>query len=181
MLIFLDFDGVLNPTENGESDFCRLPLLHKILRACPDTQVVFSTSWRELYSQDDLVQFVTQNGGEDLRHRFIGATPSFLREKNVSYLWHRNTEILTWLEGNGCLYQAWLAVDDTARWFPKNSPCCYFTDSKTGLTEADVAAIIQRIKPASVFGSEWGQQVLRNVQRMTVDEEYRKSIAKDLS
>lgn len=37
------------------------------------------------------------------------------------------------------------------------------------------------LKPEGVFGSEWGQQVLRNMQRMTVDEEYRKSIAKDLS
>jgi hypothetical protein len=181
MILFLDFDGVLHPAVNGEPDFCRLPLLWEILRACPHVDIVLSTSWRELYCQDDLVQLVTRGGGEDLAHRFIGSTPSFLREKNVTYLWHRNTEILTWLEGNGCSHRAWLAVDDTARWFPKNSPRCYLTNPKTGLTEADVTAIIQRIKPVSVFGSEWGQQVLRNVQRMTVDEEYRKSIAKDLS
>jgi hypothetical protein len=148
MILFLDFDGVLNPAVNGEPDFCRLPLLWKILRACPDVQVVISSSWRELYCQDDLVQFVTSGGGEDLAHRIIGSTPSFLREKNVSYLWHRNTEILTWLKGNGYLHEAWLAVDDTARWFPKNSPSCYLTNPNIGLTEEDALAIIQRIKAA---------------------------------
>lgn len=36
-------------------------------------------------------------------------------------------------------------------------------------------------KKAGVFDSEWGQQVLGNMQRMAVDEEYRKKIAKNLS
>jgi len=36
-------------------------------------------------------------------------------------------------------------------------------------------------KKAGVLDSEWGQEMLANIQRMTVDEEYRKQIAKKLS
>jgi len=34
---------------------------------------------------------------------------------------------------------------------------------------------------AGVLDSEWGQEMLANIKRMTVDEEYRKQIAKKLS
>lgn len=34
---------------------------------------------------------------------------------------------------------------------------------------------------SGVFGSAWGKRALANVQRMTVDEEFRKTISKDLS
>lgn len=36
-------------------------------------------------------------------------------------------------------------------------------------------------KKAGVLDSEWGQEMLANIKRMTVDEEYRKQIAKKLS
>ena len=76
MILFLDFDGVLHPHLRHEPDFCRLPLLWGILRAAPEAKVVFSTSWREVYRPDEMVEFVTYGGGEDLAHRIIGQTPS---------------------------------------------------------------------------------------------------------
>lgn len=146
MILFLDFDGVLHPSIKGEPDFCRLELLWNILRACPDVEVVFSTSWRELYPVQALIAFVTQGGGEDLAPRFLGTTPNFLIEPGKSYLGTRHIECCTWLEGNNQQERPWLAVDDYKYVFPSDSPTLYLTDGKTGLTVADAEKIIEKLK-----------------------------------
>jgi hypothetical protein len=48
------------------------------------------------------------------------------------------------LRNNGGTLQPWLALDDTAVWFRGDN--LYLVDKLTGLTDADVSAIIQRIK-----------------------------------
>lgn len=151
MILFLDFDGVLHPLLRSEPDFCRIELLWKILRACPDVDVVFSTSWREIYSQDELLDLVTHGNGWEFAHRFVGATPSIFREKGA--LIHgphhrRHIECRLWLTGNGQYQRQWLALDDIAVSFPPASPTLHLVDGKVGLTEADVDAIIQRIQLA---------------------------------
>ena len=75
MILFLDFDGVLHPEQLGEDEFCRAPILWEVLRECVHVKVVISSSWREIYTLDELVEFVTRGGGEDLANRIIGATP----------------------------------------------------------------------------------------------------------
>jgi len=142
MILCLDFDGVLHPHLRHEPDFCRLPLLWQIMRACPNVNVVFSTSWREVYRHDELVEFVTNGGGEDLVHRIVGATPSLENEGRYG---RRDMEILSWCEANGYKGQ-WIALDDIPEVFNGN-PNLYVVDGSTGLTEADVAAIIQRLRP----------------------------------
>ncbi|HCI52214.1 MAG TPA: hypothetical protein DE312_02590 [Gallionella sp.] len=149
MILFLDFDGVLHPLLRTEPDFCRIELLWKILRACPDVDVVFSTSWREIYSQDELLELVTHGNGREFTHRFVGATPSIFREKGA--LIHgphhrRHIECRLWLTGNGQYQRPWLAVDDIAVSFPPASPTLHLVDGATGLTESDVAAIIKKIQ-----------------------------------
>lgn len=74
VILFLDFDGVLHP-ETGKMPFENTHLLWQILRKAPDVRVVFSTSWRESYSFDELVNFATFGGGESLSHLFVGVTP----------------------------------------------------------------------------------------------------------
>lgn len=142
MIICLDFDGVLHPRLRHEPDFCRLPLLWQILRACPNVNVVFSTSWREVCRHDELVEFVTYGGGEDLAHRIVGATPNLENEGRYG---RRDLEILSWCEANGYKGQ-WLALGDIPEVFNGN-PNLYVVDGSTGLTEADVVAIIQRLRP----------------------------------
>jgi hypothetical protein len=83
MILFLDFDGVLHPLQRSEPDFCRLPLLWKILRSCPHVDVVFSTSWREIYRPEEMIEFVTCGGGEDLAHRIIGSNPRTPRARST--------------------------------------------------------------------------------------------------
>lgn len=147
MILMLDFDGVLHP-ECADSDqlFCRTPLLWQIMRACPAVQVVFSTSWREIHRPDELLDFATFGGGEDLAHRFIGQTPIIVKEPGAfihGHVYKREDECREWLRLNGGINQPWLALDDIDYWFKGSN--LHLVDHITGLTDADVAAIIERI------------------------------------
>ena len=144
MIIFLDFDGVLHPNPNDEHDtelFCRTPLLWKILRECPNTKVVFSTSWRDSYDFDNMLDFVTSNGGEDLAHRFISSTPNLESEGHYG---KRELEIQEWLRDNA-YHGRCIAIDDVEEIFDGH-PNLYLVDGDLGLTDEDVLAIIERAK-----------------------------------
>lgn len=142
MILFLDFDGVLHPHMRTEPDFCRLPLLWTILRSCPDMRVVFSTSWRVVYRPDEMVEFVTWGGGEDLAHRIIGSTPDLEAEGLYG---RRDLEIQSWLDTNNYSGQ-WLAIDDVPALFNGGHTNLYLVDGDTGLTDKDVLEIIESIK-----------------------------------
>lgn len=141
VILFLDFDGVLHPLLSSEPEFCRLDLLWKILRACPDAKVVFSTSWREVYRPEEMVEFVTYGGGEDLSHRIIGRTPSIKVEEPCD---RRDLEIQSWLDVNDHS-GPWLAIDDMPELFNGGHPNLYVVNGETGLTDADILAILGRI------------------------------------
>lgn len=153
-ILFLDFDGVLHPKNTDqETVFCCVELLWKILRACPNVEVVFSTSWRELHKFDELLDFVTYGGGEDLVRRFIGVNPSILLESGANHagqLYQREEECLSWLVTNIQSHHPWLALDDADCWFAR--PNLYLVNPETGLTDADVLAIVGRIKTHPIYG-----------------------------
>lgn len=132
-------------------DFQHLPLLWKILRAVPEVEVVFATSWRNSHTLEKLVAIVTQGDGEDLAHRFVGMNPVIDKaSRGEGDLGLRRDECLQWLENNRSRFPiwkkdiSWLAIDDIAYWY--GLPCfnLHMTHFKTGLTETDVAAIIRK-------------------------------------
>lgn len=126
-------------------DFSCSPRLWQILRACPEVEVVFSTSWREIYSFEELLDFVTRGGGEDLAHRFIGATPSIVREQGANIagrVCKREDECRLWLIGNNQQHRSWLALDDSDFLFRGTN--LHLVGHLTGLTDEDVTAIIAR-------------------------------------
>ena len=147
MILFLDFDGVLHSLtgENDDEYFCRLPFLWEILRARPEVDVVFSTSWREIYRQEEMLDFVTSNGGEDLRHRFIGQIPSIPVDRDADDYRSREIECLAWLTENKRDLARWLALDDFEYWFSHESQNLYLVNDLTGLTEDDIPAILKRL------------------------------------
>lgn len=114
MILFLDFDGVLHRNvSRPPEDFSCSPRLWQILRTCPNVEVVFSTSWREIYPFAELVEFATLGGGEDLKQRFVGATPSLVREAGANIagrLCKREDECRLWLAGNSQQNRLWLAL-----------------------------------------------------------------------
>lgn len=155
MILFLDFDGVLHPEQFGAADFGRRPILWEVLSACPHVDVVFSTSWREIYPQDELVEFVTRVGGEDMANRFISATPCpetaralfdryGLRPEPDGYRL-RECEILLWRQMNRAMERPWLAVDDFGHWFSRGCENLYLIDPKLGLQPDDVVPLIERL------------------------------------
>lgn len=146
MILFLDFDGVLHPEDRDAEPFCRVPLLWQLLRQCPQAEVVFSTSWREVYPPDVMLDFVTAGGGEDLAHRFVGSNPRVLEPSTQGDYRRREIECLAWLAGSGFASRPWLALDDIADWFSTSSPNLHLVDYRTGLTEQDVAAVLQKLK-----------------------------------
>lgn len=96
-----------------------------------------------MHSVDVLAAFVTQGGGEDLRSRFIGATPDRVVEKEAYVagpVHAREKECQIWIEGN-TPGRSWLALDDQASGFAVIGRL-YLVDGMTGLTAADVEAIV---------------------------------------
>jgi hypothetical protein len=155
MILFLDFDGVLHPeiALSTRRDFEHLPRLWKILRAVPEVQVVFATSWRTSRSLDELIALMTRDGGEDLAHRFVGSNPVVKKEsREQGDYGHRRDECLAWIEANRTRFPFWIkdipwvAIDDIPHFY--GIPCfnLYMTDCRTGLTEADVALIIRKLE-----------------------------------
>src|ERR1017187_8660401 len=137
MILFLDFDGVTHPNIIGTQLFCCTGQIWKILRACPEVHVVFSTSWRESHRPEELLDFATFGGGEDLSHRFIGQTPRIHSHSDYDL---RGLECQRWLEENGHSDTPWLALDDMPEIFPSGCPTLYRVYGSTGLTDADVLA-----------------------------------------
>jgi hypothetical protein len=152
MILFLDFDGVLHPESNEGDDclFCHTPLLWQILRTCLHVDVVFSTSWRHMHPFDELIQLCTTGGGEDLVHRFIGATPWLTAEETALYCgrqkYHREIECRLWLDTNAP-QSTWLALDDFAAYFTPFSASVHITNQQTGLTETDMLQVIAKCAP----------------------------------
>ncbi len=136
MIIFLDFDGVLHPElPDRADDFVCRSKFWQILRACPDVDVVFSTSWRELHPVHELIDFATQGGGEDLAHRFIGSTLCIPQESvgyRIEQHYRRESECRLWLSDNGRQESSWLAIDDFPAYFSPSCLSLYVVDHTTG-------------------------------------------------
>lgn len=161
MILFLDFDGVLHPEIPGRrEDFSCRQHFWQILRACPEVAVVFSTSWREVHAEEELIKFATHDGGEDLAHRFVGATPSLVREEGAYYpgrFFRREVECRLWLDGNKQQHRTWLRLDDFEPYFSPSCPTLHLVDPNMGLTDAVATDIIER--RAEVLMDEFQLQV----------------------
>lgn len=133
--LFLDFDGVIHPLNQGKT-FTNAPVLWSILETLNDLNVVISSSWREHYPPEKMVRLLTQNGGEHLADRIVGTTPL---SNNIQ----RGHECLQWLADNHHESATWLAVDDDPLLFIGLESHLFETDPKTGLTIKDKTTIIQ--------------------------------------
>lgn len=157
MILFLDFDGVMHRNlSRPPEDFSCRSHLWQILRACPDVDVVFSTSWREIYTFEDLLEFVTHGGGEDLAHRFIGANPSIVREQGANIagqVYQREDECRLWLVGNDQQHRLWLALDDSDFLFSGGSdnPRVFLVDGATGFTAEYATELVRRLEIMRLF------------------------------
>lgn len=150
MILFLDFDGVLHPISSrivrregsaivieqapeGEPLFCRVPILAAVLRDFPKVKIVLSTSWVRYMPREAMLEPLG-----DFADRITGSLSPYQRGS-------RYERVQTFLEPfDG---EPWLALEDDRRNFPETAPVLW-TDSSTGLTIKDLAALRARLSGA---------------------------------
>lgn len=87
-VIFLDFDGVVHPLDNGDNPHGRmrwLPHLTKLLAGALDVRLVVHSTWRYQYTDDELRALLGELGG-----RFIGSAPRLPREQAIELVLQAN-------------------------------------------------------------------------------------------
>ena len=68
MILFLDFDGVLHPSNQAGTLFTWAPRLAAWLEAWPEVDVVISSNWRVAHSQHEMVEML----GPVIGNRIVG-------------------------------------------------------------------------------------------------------------
>ena len=121
--IFLDFDGVLHgESEVGSRPFNKLPLLEEALNeADTDFQIIVSSSWRFLYTLDEL----RANLGS-LKNYVVGVTPEIRPCSDMRY-----QEIMEVVHAHGIT--KCIAIDDAIDQFPPGCPELLWCNPRTGI------------------------------------------------
>ena len=131
-LLFLDFDGVLHPTQlTSEDPFNRAHLLEAVLK---DQQlgIVISSSWRFTHNLEKLQKILPSS----ISKLIVGATGSPVVGK-----YPRFNEISTYL--NNSDPANWRALDDSYWGFPTPCPELIRCNPNTGIAEKQIKEIEQ--------------------------------------
>lgn len=144
MILFLDFDGVLNiPSHYGKSMFVPeyLARLEKIA-IDHDLKIVISSSWRENFSLEEIRDFFSDNS---LCERIIGCTPVVRQNSWPPYIREiRQLEIQKWMTDNN--YDGlWIAIDDDKRIFEDGCINLVETEFRYGFNEEAGIELVNKI------------------------------------
>ena len=130
-LLFLDFDGVLHPSNfAGEAPFGRAHLLEETL-ALFSPKIVVSSSWRFTHKLEKLQKTVP----DFISGLIIGATGAAVVGKHPRF-----SEIQNYLRGYGPV--DWKALDDSYWEFPNPCPRLIRCNSNTGISQKEVSALM---------------------------------------
>lgn len=124
MWIFLDIDGVLVPEKKFESlvaqedllkfDPICLQLFEDILRRYPEVFVVISSSWREIFTFDQVRPLFSPK----IVERVAGFTPFLDTQIIHQHQYLRYQEVLEFLQQNNAVGDFWVAIDDIREHYP---------------------------------------------------------------
>lgn len=131
-VLFLDFDGCLHV--KGQLPFEYLPILERELEPFPDVRLVVSSSWREIYSLDEIIDMFPST----LRSRLIGMTPVLGKQPEG-----RGLECRTWLAQNAPT-AGWIAIDDDSTLFAPGDPHVVPCESRQGIADVRVIDALRR-------------------------------------
>ena len=138
MIIFLDFDGVTHPWPVQEGAMFDKNCLNNLNNALKNysVDIVITSTWRENISLSDLKMKLGVIG-----HYVRGVTPVI----DDPFMHHvRYYEIQLYLK-NYNKVDNWIAIDDTAGFFPTGMSNLFLTNPRTGFTQNDSEALINKI------------------------------------
>lgn len=160
--IFLDFDGVLNgrdwlvekqkleipPAEHYFNNPCDPTLVANLqwIVDSTDARIVFSTSWRILSTEGQLIRYLMKAGFRpQRRHMFLGVTPRFHRPPNGEPR-VRGHEIQAWLDLEGASFnpESFVILDDDSD-MANLLPRLVQTRTALGLQPADARKAIEML------------------------------------
>lgn len=130
-VIFIDFDGVLHPSEQAEAPrlthFCWLPALEGVLRLHADVRIVAHSTWRYSYDDDELRMLLGPLG-----NRVVGTTGRGPRFDSIR----------GWLYANKAC-KSYRILDDDANEFPVPRPEeLILCDPSTGVAAEGVLTVL---------------------------------------
>lgn len=138
--LFLDVDGVLHRRAPGAEKLTALPQLQLLMRRHPRLEVVISSSWREVFDFEDLVELFD----EDLRDRIVGSTP--VLEQDTEFV--RQHECEHWMRTHCPPGQEWVALEDEQALFQPGCPQLMLVDGSKGLQLEDLMRLDERLSEA---------------------------------
>ncbi|MFN7641637.1 MAG: HAD domain-containing protein [Burkholderiales bacterium] len=125
-LIFLDFDGVVHEARGDLEDdqyFEWLPILAEAIAPYPDVHVAVHSSWRHMFTADELRGFL-----HGLAERYVGAVPPGDREHAIREYLREVPHV-----------RDYLVIDDTSEEFSRiRGQRLLICDPTTGLSAPDV-------------------------------------------
>ena len=131
-LLFLDFDGVLHPTDfAGEAPFSRAALLEEMLTQ-HSPKIVIASSWRFTHNLEKLQKAAPAF----ISSLIIGTTGEAVIGK-----YPRFTEIQHYLNAYGPA--DWRALDDSYWEFPKSCPNLIKCNPNTGILDRQIQELNQ--------------------------------------
>ena len=138
-LLFLDFDGVLHPTDfAGEAPFSRAALLEETLTQ-HSPKIVIASSWRFTHNLDKLQKTVPAF----ISSLIIGTTGEAVIGKHPRF-----TEIQRYLNTYGPA--DWRALDDSYWEFPKPCPNLIKCNPNTGILDRQIQELNQWLRVDAV-------------------------------
>lgn len=138
--LFLDVDGVLHRRAPGAEKLTALPQLQRSMRRHPRLEVVISSSWREVFDFEDLVELFD----EDLRDRIVGNTP--VLNQDTEFVRQRECE--QWMRTHRPPDHEWVALEDEQALFEPDCPQLLLVDGSKGLQREDLMRLDERLSEA---------------------------------
>lgn len=138
MILFLDFDGVLHPFDRPGGLFSLLPQFERVMRDCPDIDIVISSTWREAHTLEQLRALFSS----DIRERIIDVTPVF---NMLAHPHIREAEITAWLRETGRECEPWVAIDDVEWLFSPGCANLILVDADVGFCDRTERELRRRL------------------------------------